>query len=246
MSEEVIRTEDLVMRYGDTTALGGVSVAIRGPGLVGILGPNGAGKTTLLDVLEGVAEPTSGRVLLFESEVTPRRYPRRKVGTVLQREFVLDHVTVREYADLFAAIYEIDEGGEGIVERARLADRRNVAMDRLSGGEVQRLFIAAATVHEPPLLFLDEPTSQLDPENKARIGDWLRELAKTTTIVMATHDLAEAERVCDELLFITGGLKRAQGTKAELLAAAGGAGTLADAFFFLARTRIDHSGEARA
>jgi ABC-2 type transport system ATP-binding protein len=246
VTAEVVRTEGLVVRHGATTALAGVDLSIPGPGLVVILGPNGAGKTTLLDVLLGLAAPDEGSVLLFGEPATPSRYPRRRVGAVLQRELVIDRVTVGEYAEIFAAIQGVRGGAARILERSGLASRATVALDRISGGEAARLFIAAATVHDPAIVFLDEPTASLDPGHKAEIGLRLVALARKATVVMATHDLAEAERIADDLVFLTEGKVRARGPREKILREAGGATTLADAFFFLARTRIGDRGDARS
>jgi ABC-2 type transport system ATP-binding protein len=218
-------------------ALDDVTFAIAGHGIVGILGPNGAGKTTLLDILEGLSEPTSGAVRLFGHPLRP--YPRRRVGVVMQREFVLDNVTVREYAELFAAIYAVRGGEEKILEAARLGARAKVAVDRLSGGEAQRLFVAAACVHDPEILFLDEPTSELDPESKARMGDELRALGATRTVLLTTHDLHEADTLCQHLLFLEGGRVRAEGTRDALVGERG----IADAFHHYCSVRIGTRGE---
>lgn len=224
--------DGLTKRFGQTTALDDVSFAMHGPGLLGILGPNGAGKTTLLDILEGLSEPTGGQFRLFGER--PKKYPRRRVGVVMQSEARLERVSTREYADLFAAIYGVADGTERILSRARLLDRATTPMVRLSGGEAARLFIAAAMVHQPELLFLDEPTAHLDPESKKLIGSQLRELAETCTIVMTTHDLSEAGTLCDRLLFLVGGRVRASGARDELVAGR----TMEEAFFDLCSVRI--------
>jgi ABC-2 type transport system ATP-binding protein len=237
----VIETHGLTKRFGDKTALSDVSISLEGPRLVAVLGPNGAGKTTLLDLLEGLEDPTSGSVSLFGSPIDPKRYPRKRVGVVMQKEFVLDGVRVGDYADLFAAIYAQDGGRKRIVERAGLAGREAVSVARLSGGEAQRLFIAAASVHDPELLLLDEPTSELDPESKERVGELLRTLAARALVVMTTHDLDEAERIADEVLFLFEGSVRAFGTKQSLLE---GVGSMRDAFFKLCGTTIARGGSA--
>jgi ABC-2 type transport system ATP-binding protein len=218
-------------------ALEDVTFAIASHGIVGILGPNGAGKTTLLDILEGLSEPTSGEVRLFGKSLHP--YPRRRVGVVMQREFVLDNVTVREYAELFASIYAVRGGEEKILEASRLGGRAKLAVDRLSGGEAQRLFVAAACVHDPEILFLDEPTSELDPESKARMGDELRALGATRTVLLTTHDLHEADTLCQHLLFLEGGRVRAEGTRDDLVGERG----IADAFHHYCSVRIGTRGE---
>jgi ABC-2 type transport system ATP-binding protein len=240
----ILETKGLGKRFGETIALADVSLALSGPRLVAILGPNGAGKTTLLDLLEGLEVPTAGTVTLFGSAIDPARYPRRRVGVVMQREFVLDGIDVADYADLFAAIYAQKDGRKRILERAGLASRERVSVARLSGGEAQRLFIAAASVHDPELLLLDEPTSELDPESKERVGVLLRELAARSLLVMTTHDLDEAERIADEVLFLFEGRVRAFGTKADLLRSVGPDATMRDAFFELCGTTIARGGSA--
>ncbi len=217
---------------------------VLGAGLTGIIGPNGAGKTTLLDLLEGLESPTSGSVELFGRAVDPASYPRRRVGVVMQREFVLDGIDVADSADLFAAIYTRADGRKRILERAGLAGRERTPVARLSGGEAQRLFIAAASVHDPELLLLDEPTSELDPESKERVGVLLRSLAERALVVMTTHDLDEAERIADEVLFLFDGRVRAFGSKEDLLRSVGPEATMRDAFFKLCGTTIARGGAA--
>jgi ABC-2 type transport system ATP-binding protein len=216
-TNEVLAAEGLGKRFGETVALADVSFVVEGPGLVGVLGPNGAGKTTLLDILEGLSAPTSGSFRLFGAEPAP--YPRKRVGVVMQKEAQIERITAREYAELFAAIYRIDSGPDPILARARLEQRARVPVSRLSGGEAARLFIATAVAHEPELLFLDEPTAPLDPENKRIVGEMLRELAAERTLFMTTHDLREADALCDRLLFLVDGRVRASGSRAELVAA---------------------------
>ncbi|WP_437581396.1 ABC transporter ATP-binding protein [Sorangium sp. So ce887] len=243
--DEIVAVESLTKTFGGVAALSDVSFRVEGPGLVGVLGPNGAGKTTLLDLLEGLSEPTRGAVRLFGAPVPP--YPRRRVGVVMQKEVQLERCTTREYAGLFAAIYGVRDGAARILERARLAQRASVPMARLSGGEAARLFIATALVHEPELLFLDEPTAPLDPAGKQEIGEVLRGVARERTVFMTTHDLREADGLCDRLLFLVGGKLRASGTRDELVAAVPegrrtGLG-VEDAFFHFCAVRM-RRGEA--
>ena len=223
-----LAVKDLGQRFGAIATLTDVTFSLTGPKLVVILGPNGAGKTTLLDLALGLTVPTSGTVSLFEAPVRPDSYPRRRVGVVMQKEFILDGVTVSDYADLFASIYAVEHGRARILERASLEDRAHVSVERLSGGEAQRLFIAAASVHDPEILFLDEPTSELDPESKQRVGEVLRKHAEKSLVIMTTHDLAEADRLADEVLFLLDGRLRAHGPKAEVI---GAHASLSAAFF---------------
>lgn len=243
---EVLAAEGVTKRFGEMEALAGVTFSIDGPGAIAVLGPNGAGKTTLLDILEGLAQPTAGQVRLFGQ--TPAPYPRQRVGVVMQKEAQLERVTAREYAELFSSIYGVRRGASKILGRARLESKASVAVTRLSGGEAARLFIATAVVHEPDLVFLDEPTAHLDPENKRIVGQLLRELAEERTLFMTTHDLREADSVSDELLFLVGGRIRAMGKKEALVAAVpqqarrGGVG-VEDAFFHFCSIGI-RDGEA--
>jgi ABC-2 type transport system ATP-binding protein len=221
-------------------ALDDVSFVVEGPALVGVLGPNGAGKTSLLDILEGLSRPSRGKVRLFGSDPDP--YPRRRVGVVMQNEARLERCTTREYAELFSAIYRIAGGAERILERSGLAARAGTAMSHLSGGEAARLFIATAVVHTPELVFLDEPTAHLDPAGKREVGELLRKLSESCTVVMTTHDLREADELCDQLLFLVGGRIRASGSRDELVSAVPenartGLG-VEDAFFHFCAVRI--------
>jgi ABC-2 type transport system ATP-binding protein len=244
MSSPFVSLERVSRRYGDFEALSEVTFRLDAPGVVGLLGPNGAGKTTLLDVLAGLATPDSGSLALFGEPLgRADRYPKRRVGVVLQREFVPDHVTVHEYAELFAAVHGVRQGAQQIIAQARLQDRTKLAVDRLSGGEAQRLFVAASLVHAPDLLLLDEPSARLDPVSKRELSELLRRVSQKTCVLMATHDLNEAERACDHCLFILGGRLRAQGSTAQLLATAG-ATSLEDAFFHFCSARLAPSGDA--
>ena len=244
---EILAVQQLSKRFGATVALRNVSFSLDGQQIIGILGPNGAGKTTLLEILEGLTRPSEGEARLFGTPLDPSHYPKHRVGVVIEKESTLDNMTVSEYADLFAAIYQVDGGKESILTRARMQGRVHVPVELLSAGESQRLMIAAASVHRPELLFLDEPTSHLDPENKREIGSWLRQMAESCTIILTTHDLREAEVVCDYIMFLVNGEVKAQGTPAALIEAVPesdrhGLG-IEDAFFYFCSSRITPQGE---
>ena len=246
-TREIIHVEAIGKRFGDTIALDDVTFVINGPGIVGVLGPNGAGKTTLLDILEGLSTPTSGNYRLFGKSARP--YPRQRVGVVMQKEAHLERITVREYAELFSVIFGVKNGTDKILEQARLTHREQTPVTRLSGGEAARLYITTAVVHEPDLVFLDEPTAHLDPENKRIIGEMLRDLATQRTLFLTTHDLYEADVLCDKLLFLVDGRLRACGTKEELVAGVPedkrrGIG-VEDAFFHFCAIRIERGGNVR-
>jgi ABC-2 type transport system ATP-binding protein len=243
-AHEIIKAEALGKRFGDIVALDGVTFTIDGPGIVGVLGPNGAGKTTLLDILEGLSVPTSGNYRLFGKPAHP--YPRSRIGVVMQKEAHLERITVREYAELFSVIFGVKGGTDKIIQQARLGHRARTPVTRLSGGEAARLYVTTAVVHEPDLVFLDEPTAHLDPDNKRIIGELLRDLAGRRTLFLTTHDLHEADILCDKLLFLVGGRLRAIGTKEELVATVPndkrrGLG-VEDAFFHFCAIRIERGG----
>ncbi len=242
MGGPIVSVSGVSRTYGAVRALASVSFTIDGPGIVGILGPNGAGKTSLLDLLAGLATPDSGEISLFGARFDDRTYPRHRVGVVLQREFVPDHMTVREYAELFAAIHGTRGGESAIVARAELREREKTAVARLSGGEAQRLFIAAACVHDPALLLLDEPTAGLDPAHRRSVQAFLRGLASEKTIVLTTHDLSEAEGLCDRCLMMVSGELRAEGSLDELYREAG-VDTLEGVFFHHAKGRLTKAGD---
>jgi ABC-2 type transport system ATP-binding protein len=246
-SREVVSVEELSKRYGETWALREVAFSLAPRQVVGLLGPNGAGKTTLLEILEGVRRPSSGTVRLFGTPLEHRCYPKRRVGAVFQAESCLEGMRVIDYARLYASIYGVPRGEQAILSRARLEERAATPVADLSGGQAQRLYIAAAVVHGPELLFLDEPTAHLDPATKLDLGRFVRELAAAGTVILATHDLREAESVCDTVLFLAGGELKAQGSPEALIAsvpasARGGEG-LEDAFFYYCHSRIASSGE---
>ncbi len=242
----VIAAARLTKRFGSVVALENVSFQIEGPQLICILGPNGAGKTTLLDLLEGLSQPDAGEIRLFGTPLSARRYPRERVGVVLQKEFILDGITVGEYAELFATIQGV-KGAQQILSQARLQDRAKTPLSKISNGESQRLFIAAAAVHHPELLFLDEPTAHLDPGAKLEVGRLLTEMSSEHTVVMTTHDLREADTLSDHVLFLVDGKLKAEGAPATLIdsipPAARGHGTLEEAFFHFCAARLTARGD---
>ena len=236
--QEVLSVDGLTKSFGTVSVFKELTFRLQGPQRIGILGPNGAGKTTLLDILQGLSSPSSGQVRILGQPLQP--YPRRRVGVVLQRECSFAAIRVGEYAELFAAIHNLPEGERRILREAGLEQRRHVALDRLSGGEAQRLYIAAATVHDPELLFLDEPTAHLDPASKKAVGQYLKTMGETRTLVMTTHDLREAESLFDHIVLLVHGEVRAQGSTAEFL---GQASSLEEAFFERCAVRISRQGD---
>lgn len=241
----LIEVQSLTKQYGSKTVLQNVSFCIDGPAIVGVLGPNGAGKTTLLEILEGLSDPSAGTYSLFGSPCSCEQYPRSQVGVLLQREYALDEVTVEEYSELFAAIQKVPKGAEKIITQARLENRKHVRVDKISGGEAQRLFFAASSVHNPKILFLDEPSAPLDPSAKLTMRSMIKEQSQRSTIVMTTHDLRDAEQLCDRVLFLVDGQIRADGSISTLLSQVKSKEqpTLEDAYFHFCGSKLSESGE---
>ncbi len=195
------------------------------PGEVfGLLGPNGAGKTTTVEILEGLRPRNSGdvKVLGFDPGVDVRSIKDR-IGVCLQATNLPDKVTVREALDWFAAFYSRNADCDKLLERLQLSEKRNTFYSKLSGGQKQRVALALALVNEPQLLFLDEPTTGLDPQVRLEIHGLISELrADKRTILMTTHYIEEAERLCDRVAIVDQGRIIALGTPREIQARTAG------------------------
>ncbi|PSQ18910.1 ABC transporter ATP-binding protein [Halobacteriales archaeon QS_8_69_26] len=208
-SEISIAVEGLRREFGPVTALDGVDLSIAGPEIVGVAGPNGSGKTTLIKCLLGLLAPTAGEARVGG---TPSRAfgadERERIGYMPQHEAVYRDLTVRENVAFFARLYGVEDR-ESAVDRALafvdLRDREDARIGQLSGGMIRRTSLACAVVHDPDVLFLDEPTVGLDPELRASMWDGFRERRDDGAIAMvSTHYLGEA-RNCDRVLFLRGG-----------------------------------------
>ena len=203
-----IEVRDLVKRYGDTTAVDGVSFSVRRGEFFGILGPNGAGKTTTLEMVEGIREPDAGRVSLLGESPWPRN-PRLlpRLGVQLQASAFFDKLTAREQIRSFGALYGVPASrADEMLEVVGLTDKADTRDEKLSGGQRQRLSIACALVHEPEVVFLDEPTAALDPQARRNLWDLLRLIQRQgTTVVYTTHYLDEAEILCDRVAIMDAG-----------------------------------------
>jgi ABC-2 type transport system ATP-binding protein len=190
----------------------------------GLLGPNGAGKTTTLEIIEGLLDPTAGEVEVLalkwgesDSEI------RRKIGISLQETRLSDKLTVRETVTLFRSFYPSGPTPDEAIAAVSLEEKARAYVDKLSGGQRQRLAVATALVGDPELLFLDEPTTGLDPQSRRQLWEVVRTLrARGKTVVITTHYMDEAERLCDRVAVIDHGKVIALGTPAELIAKVGG------------------------
>ncbi|MEY9890477.1 ABC-2 type transport system ATP-binding protein [Catenulispora sp. MAP12-49] len=227
-------TEDTVIEAWDVgytykakrgSADGG-HVAVRGLGLTvqrgetyALLGTNGAGKTTTLEVLEGHRSPTSGRVRVLGGDPSDRRHVRPRMGIMLQESGLAAELTVRDSLVLAGAISGRRDDADAVLERVGMAGKRSTRVAQLSGGEKRRVDFAMAVWGSPELVFLDEPTTGLDPESRAALWAMVGELkAAGTTFLLTTHYLEEAEKAADHIGLMHGGTLRRQGTVAELTA----------------------------
>ncbi|MEV4611939.1 ABC transporter ATP-binding protein [Kitasatospora sp. NPDC049258] len=217
---EAISADGIRKRYGDVQAVDGVSLSVASGEFYGILGPNGAGKTTTLEILEGIREPDEGRVELLGLSPWPRNsalLPR--IGVQFQASAFFVKLTARETIRTFASFYGVGpKRADAMLERVGLTDSAGVQTEKMSGGQAQRLSIACAIVHDPELLFLDEPTTGLDPQARRNLWDLLRDInAEGRTVVLTTHYLDEAEVLCDRVSVMDHGKVLKTGTPAALV-----------------------------
>ncbi|MFE7526791.1 ABC transporter ATP-binding protein [Kitasatospora sp. NPDC057542] len=215
-----ISADGIRQRYGDVQAVDGVSFTVEAGEFYGILGPNGAGKTTTMEILEGVRKPDEGRVQLLGMEPWPRNpklLPR--IGVQFQASAFFRKLTARETIRTFASFYGVGpKRADAMLERVGLSDKAETLTDQMSGGQAQRLSIACALAHDPELVFLDEPTTGLDPQSRRNLWDLLRDInAEGRTVVLTTHYLDEAEVLCDRVSIMDHGKILHTGAPAALI-----------------------------
>lgn len=221
----VIQCRDLRKTYdGKVEAVRGLNLEIQAGECFGLLGPNGAGKTTTIEILEGLLEPTSGEVtILRQSWKSQAREIREQIGISLQETRLSEKLTVRETVELFASFYTQPRPAEEVLEAMQLTEKVDSQVGKLSGGQRQRLAVATALVGSPRLLFLDEPTTGLDPQSRRQLWDIIRVFQEGGgTVMLTTHYMDEAERLCDRLAIVDHGQIIAEGTPTELIAKLGG------------------------
>ena len=203
-----IAVVDLTMTYGELRAVDGVSLSVGEGEFVGILGPNGAGKTTLLEMVEGLRRPVAGSATVLGQPVWPRNaglLPR--IGVQLQASSFFERLTAREQIHTFAALYGVGaRHADEWLERVGLVEKADSRVEELSGGQAQRLSIACALVHDPEVVFLDEPTAALDPQARRNLWELLSGLNDSgRTVVLTTHYMDEAEVLCDRVAIMDQG-----------------------------------------
>jgi len=223
--EVAIRCHNLRKTYeGKIEAVRGLDLEILPGECFGLLGPNGAGKTTTIEILEGLLEPTSGEVeILGKTWNSHSRELREVLGISLQETRLAEKLTVRETLELFASFYRRPLPVNVVMEEMALTEKADTWVGKLSGGQKQRLAVATALVANPRILFLDEPTTGLDPQSRRQLWEIIRQFqSRGGTVLLTTHYMDEAERLCDRIAIVDHGLIIASGTPGELTERLGG------------------------
>ena len=217
MTAPLLEVRNLVKHYPRVMAVNGVSFSLKPGVCFGLLGPNGAGKTTTVEILEGIHTPTSGEIL-YKDQPVGKRF-RNEAGIMFQSTALQDFITVRETLLMFARLYPENADIDELIERCNLTDYLDQDNRQLSGGQRQRLLLAIALVNNPDMIFLDEPTTGLDPQSRRNFWDLIESIkAQGKTILLTTHYMDEAYVLCDEIAIMDHGKIISQGTPKELLA----------------------------
>ncbi len=216
VSTPILEVRDLVKVYPTATAVNGISFSVPAGTCFGLLGPNGAGKTTTIEIMEGILPPTSGEVR-YRGEVSGARF-RQEAGILFQKTALQDFLTVRQCVALFRGLYERGLGVDEVLRLCALEKLAGRDNRKLSGGQQQRLLLAIALVNDPDVLFLDEPTTGLDPQARRNFWELVQSIkAQRKTIILTTHYMEEAELLCDEIVILDHGRIVAQGPPRRLL-----------------------------
>ena len=220
-----IQCRELRKTYdGKVEAVRGLNLEIQAGECFGLLGPNGAGKTTTIEILEGLLDPTSGEVtILGHAWQKNSREMREWLGISLQETRLSEKLTVRETIELFASFYREPRSAGEVLNDLQLDEKADAFVGKLSGGQRQRLAVATALVGNPRILFLDEPTTGLDPQSRRQLWDIIRNFQRGGgTVLLTTHYMDEAERLCDRLVIVDHGQVIAEGTPPDLIERLGG------------------------
>jgi ABC-2 type transport system ATP-binding protein len=219
MSQAVLTVKDLRKAYDDVVAVDGLNLEVRAGECFGLLGPNGAGKTTTIEICEGLLARDAGEVVVLGQTWEENAGDlRERLGIQLQDTQLAEKLTVRETLSLFRSFYKRTRSVDEVIEIVQLGEKANARVGTLSGGQKQRLAIACALVGDPELLFLDEPTTGLDPQSRRQLWGMIEDFQATgRSIVLTTHYMDEAERLCDRVAIVDHGHVIALGTPLELI-----------------------------
>ena len=203
----IVQVNDLRKRYGEIEAVRGISFFVESGEVFGLLGPNGAGKTTTVEILEGLRKADGGSATVAGVDVfSDPAGVKRRIGVQLQSSAFPDNLTARETVRFFAACYDLEVDELSLLRQVDLEERAKQPQAKLSGGQRQRLSIATALVNQPQVLFLDEPTTGLDPQARRNLWDLIRSIqGRGTTVFLTTHYLDEAEILCDRVAIMDEG-----------------------------------------
>jgi ABC-2 type transport system ATP-binding protein len=216
VSAAILEVRDLVKQYPATTAVAGVSFSVPEGTCFGLLGPNGAGKTTTIEIMEGILPPTSGQVL-YRGEPQGPRF-KEEAGILFQKTALQDFLSVRQSISLFRGLYARGLTVDEVISLCALEKLADRDSRKLSGGQQQRLLLAIALVNDPAVLFLDEPTTGLDPQARRSFWELVQSIkARRKTIILTTHYMDEAELLCDEIAIMDRGRLIAMGPPRKLL-----------------------------
>ncbi len=216
MVTPLLETVDIYKHYKRLRAVDGVSLRVPRGSCFGLLGPNGAGKTTLIEIVEDIIAPTSGTVL-YKGKVRSAQF-RQEIGIMFQQTALLSFLTVDETLQTFSLLFDHTDSVADLIRLCHLEDVRRRPNDRISGGQKQRLLLALALLNRPELVFLDEPSTGLDPQARRNLWEIIAEIkSQGRTVVLTTHYMEEAERLCDEIAIMDHGKIIAHGAPRDLI-----------------------------
>jgi ABC-2 type transport system ATP-binding protein len=218
-----VRCNGLVKRYDKVVAVDGLDLEVSAGECFGLLGPNGAGKTTTVEIIQGIIQPDAGTVEVLGMQWTGHETElRQRMGTALQETKLPDKLSVLETIALFRSFYRKSVPAEDVLSQVQLQEKRDTWVNKLSGGQRQRLAVACALVCDPDVLFLDEPTTGLDPQSRRQMWDVIETFrGRGGTVLLTTHYMEEAEQLCDRVAVVDHGKMIALGSPRELIAALG-------------------------
>jgi ABC-2 type transport system ATP-binding protein len=224
MAEATVAVRDLRKDYGDVEAVRGISFEIGAGECFGLLGPNGAGKTTTIEVLEGLLPPSAGEVVVLGRRWgRDDREIRERLGVCLQQTVLSEKLQVGETVQLFRSLYRGGREPAAVLAEVGLSEKQRARVGTLSGGQKQRLAVACALVGDPEVLFLDEPTTGLDPQSRRQVWEIVNGFkSRGRTVLLTTHYMDEAERLCDRVAVVDHGRVIAEGSPRELVTSLGG------------------------